>query len=297
MIKELPAAKDFFAYARKREGLRRRREIDLLPKPWTDDVILQNYRFCNVFREDDRVTRWFRENIREPLRHQPEVVFATICFRIFNRVRTGEILLRENLHMEWDPDKAHEALEFVHPVVTGAYIVKTPTGLDKLSGVIEILDPIWKDRYQLARDLQALGSLEEGWRRLCFYPWVGAFTAYEFITDLRHTDVCDEASDIMTWANPGPGAGRGLMRILGRPLTNGGKPIKDVQPMMRELLEMSKNPDNWPRYWPAWEMREVEHTLCEFDKYERARLNQGVPKQRYYGIAQVMQKRSEYDGV
>jgi hypothetical protein len=28
-------------------------------------------------------------------------------------------------------------------------------------------------------------------------------------------------------------------------------------------------------------MREVEHTLCEFDKYERVRLGQGRSKRRY----------------
>jgi hypothetical protein len=27
--------------------------------------------------------------------------------------------------------------------------------------------------------------------------------------------------------------------------------------------------------WPSWEMRDVEHTLCEFDKYERIRLGEG----------------------
>jgi hypothetical protein len=34
-------------------------------------------------------------------------------------------------------------------------------------------------------------------------------------------------------------------------------------------------------HWPAWEMREVEHTLCEFDKYERARLGEGKPRGVY----------------
>jgi hypothetical protein len=30
------------------------------PKPWTKDKIFQTYRFCNVHREDDAVTRWLR---------------------------------------------------------------------------------------------------------------------------------------------------------------------------------------------------------------------------------------------
>ncbi len=50
---------------------------------------------------------------------------------------------------------------------------------------------------------------------------------------------------------------------------------------MRTLLGMSRK--NFPRTiegWKTrpWEMREVEHTLCEFDKHERARLGQGRPR-------------------
>ncbi len=31
--------------------------------------------------------------------------------------------------------------------------------------------------------------------------------------------------------------------------------------------------------WPPLELREIEHSLCEFDKYERVRLGEGKPKQ------------------
>jgi len=38
------------------------------PKPWTQDKIFLENKFCNPFRENDKTTVWFRENIREPLR-------------------------------------------------------------------------------------------------------------------------------------------------------------------------------------------------------------------------------------
>jgi hypothetical protein len=53
--------------------------------------------------------------------------------------------------------------------------------------------------------------------------------------------------------------------------------------IMQEILSFSKSDEYWPQNWPHWEMREVEHTLCEFDKYERARLGEGRPKQLYDG--------------
>ena len=42
-------------YINERESIRKLREAGY-PKPWTQDKILQTYRFCNVNREDDTVT-------------------------------------------------------------------------------------------------------------------------------------------------------------------------------------------------------------------------------------------------
>ena len=50
---------------------------------------------------------------------------------------------------------------------------------------------------------------------------------------------------------------------------------------MRELLEQSTLQRHWSHNWPKWEMRDVEHTLCEFDKYERVRTGEGRPRGVY----------------
>ena len=70
------------------------------PYPWTDDPILQKYKFTNVFREDDATTVWFRENMRDELCEHSDVILATIIFRWFNLVETGKVLLENNLHVE-----------------------------------------------------------------------------------------------------------------------------------------------------------------------------------------------------
>ena len=69
--------------------------------PWTTDPILQKYKFTNVFRENDATTVWFRENIREPMRDDPDVVMATIIFRWFNLISTGKLLVEHDLHRLW----------------------------------------------------------------------------------------------------------------------------------------------------------------------------------------------------
>ena len=111
-----------------RENIRLQKEVSKLPPPWTNDSILQEYKFCQVFREDDRTTRWFREHIREPMKNSPEVLMATVIFRWFNWIPTGRTLIKHGLLKRWDRKKAIEEITKQPKWVTGAYIIKTPNG-------------------------------------------------------------------------------------------------------------------------------------------------------------------------
>ena len=247
--------------------------------PWTTDPILQKYKFTNVFRENDRTTVWFRENVREGMRDEIEVALATIIFRWFNRIETGKILLEHDLYRGWDSDYCDEILREQPQWVTGAYIIKTPNGMDKLEGVCWCIDQIANDHSKFIDSMyEAKGSLKELWNVLMPYPYMGPFMAYEVVTDWRHTFLGDEARDIMTWANPGPGAKRGLNRIHGRPLNKQIKSDINIGEM-QVLLELSQE---WLHgQVPSLEMRDIEHTLCEFDKYERVRNGEGRPRSIY----------------
>jgi hypothetical protein len=64
-----------FYWVREREEIRRRKDSGHPPKSWTTDEILLTYRFCNVRREDDRVTIWVRKNIRERFAGHPHLWF------------------------------------------------------------------------------------------------------------------------------------------------------------------------------------------------------------------------------
>ena len=126
--------------------------------------------------------------------------------------------------------------------------------------------------------------------------------SYELGTDLRHTVYLNDAKDIMTWANAGPGAMRGLNRIFKRPLDYKSKK-HDWNAEMQLLLEKVSEtdfrnyltqsfaydgsrfaklyPNEFILHFPKLEMRDIEHSLCEFDKYERVRSGQGKPRGRY----------------
>src|SRR5215467_11008342 len=172
------------------------------PWPWTNDLILQRYYFCNIFREWDKTTIWFAENIRKNWQFDKRVILATIIFRWFNRIETGKILLDNDLYEHWDSAKAKELLKNVTPVVTGAYIIKSPNGMSKLEGVCKCLDYLWQYKQTVEDSIISYPKcLEWQWRALQNYPYMGPFSAYEVITDLRHTGFGMGATDIYTWAN------------------------------------------------------------------------------------------------
>ena len=59
-------------------------------KPWTDDEILQRYRFCNVYRELDTVTQWIADNWRRPHAGDQDLWFAMAVARWVNWPETLE---------------------------------------------------------------------------------------------------------------------------------------------------------------------------------------------------------------
>jgi hypothetical protein len=269
-----PAIQQFFSVARERERIRLKREAGQ-KKPWTDDKIFRAWRFCNVHRENDKTSVWFRDNIRKPLldADPQKQIESTIIFRWFNRIQTGE-KIKDLLLGQWDTEEARDRLRDEKPVVTGAYIIKGPDGYSKLDGVLYCVNaaldrtPEMTKRWGSTQDF----TLQEAWEDLVEFYYLGPFMAYEIVTDLRWTPVLGNAPDIMTWANAGPGCARGLGWIIGDQRafnSNSAKHQLGMLSMMEGLLEYSKT-DLWPSSWQPWEMREVEHWLCEFDKYKRA---------------------------
>jgi alpha-glutamyl/putrescinyl thymine pyrophosphorylase clade 1 len=54
------------------------------PRPWTNDPILDEGKFCHIERERDRTTVWIRKNWREPHADDPDLWFAMCVARRIN---------------------------------------------------------------------------------------------------------------------------------------------------------------------------------------------------------------------
>lgn len=272
----------FFYWARERYKVFLAKETGA-PKPWTSEEVLQNFRFCNVFREDDKVTRWFRDNVREPHRDRQAIGFACTAFRYFNLPSTAERLEAADLFMNWDAELAQEVVKDCKPLITGAYMVKTPLRRPKMEGICEILQPVW-DRHQETTQIHTLAEMH-GW--LMQFPWIGPFMAYQAVCDMRYTSLLQEAEDINTWTSLGPGSARGISRLLhgdpDRLSASSAAHNVTANEAMRDILAASTEARYWPSEWPKWELSTVQHFACEFDKIQRTLLLEGTPKQRYNG--------------
>lgn len=268
----------FFATAKERYLIKLRRESGQ-PYPWTTDPVFGRWFFCNVHREDDRTTRWFAENIRSKLEGLP-LLHATLIFRQFNRIETIEGVLDLILN-GWDSSEARARLQGERPLVTGAYMLKTPTNMNKLDGTLWIIDhaiPMLTQMYSF----NPWQTLQDAWKDLKRIPFIGPFLAYEIVSDLRWTHILCNSSDIMTWANFGPGATHGLGRVFHGYNKHFDRNSSEDQEIMNSLARklLDKAHQHWPSEWRPWEMREVEHWLCEYDKYCRGEANERL-KRRY----------------
>lgn len=252
------------------------------PWPWTEDEFLQNYRWCNVFRELDKVTLWIRNNWTKPFKNHDNLWFAMAVARQINLPETlAEIQEKTGFPEEpWNPRATSKVMKDRRkrgsPVFTGSYIITGTFGGDKVDQVcFKMLSPLWKDREAWMAVLgEKETTLESVHKLLTTYGGFGRFMAYEVVSDWRWTRYLSKAADIYTWANPGPGAVRGLMRLMGRAMSANTKTIEkppsvqECVQRMRRLLEVS------PRFLEPHvpgplEMRDIEHSLCETDKYLR----------------------------
>jgi hypothetical protein len=286
-------------YLKKRDGAE---------PPWTKDPILQEYRFCNVFRELDTVTIWIRENIREQYAYHPNLWFMLAIARTINWPPTLQAIMNIGLWPEeeynWELVSAllDMRMDEGHKVYTGAYMIRAEsdpcnewynkTKQEYITGCV--LGNLWRDRDMITsvleqrtvRGVKAVpdvipGTLQGVHEMFMRYHGWGPFMAYELVTDLRHTRYLEHATDIYTWANAGPGALRGLNRLEGVDPQTPMSQQEANERMYDLLVECHKHEELCFILDEIPEMRDIEHSLCETDKYLRVKNGEGRPRAKY----------------
>lgn len=280
------------AWIRKREELRLRKVAGL--RPWTDDPILAQYRFCNVRRRDDRISQWILNNVIERTeKHDWNLLKFVVLCRWVNWPPTIREWLDAKLWPSAQPDwraigsmielrtqrgeQSWTGVFMVHPEKpsNGNYFSRWPKGNYIAEIVVERELTNHRTDIEAALALRLRSEVSAILESL--YGW-GPFMAGQVIDDWSWTSAFQNPLDNYSWAPKGPGSLRGANRLLGNTLRAN---IPDNQwaallPYLRKeiLCVLGQSYDNLT-------CMDLQNCLCEFDKYERARLGEGRPRNIY----------------
>lgn len=273
-VKKMERPIDRLAYwIQERESIRLKREAGE-KKPWTDDEVLQKYRFCNVRRMDDKVSKWLYENWYQPHFDYPNMLVACALARFINLPESLELIgFPLTFGASRIKRKVRQRKESGENVFNGAYIVSGKSGRDKIESVVDYyVKPLHANKLQKKIDTD---SMEETHALIqgCF--GFGSFMAGQVTADLRWA-LSGSWSDRNSWAPIGPGSRRGMNRLL-ESVVNTPIPQVDFDTLLTRLIaDLSVAlPDN---IGERLEAMDYQNCLCEFDKYERTLFEGRRPK-------------------
>ena len=269
----------FAHWIREREAARIRKENGD-PPPWTRDPIIAAYRFCNVRREDDRVTRWVKYQWRDPYHDHPNLTLAMAMARFVN---WPPALKELGFPKRWDPERFIKIMQGRKArgdqCWNAAYMISTCGATrEKAEHVAAVLSRLANGHCSpLGGD-----TLEMAHGRLTRIFGLGNFLAAQIVADLKHahSNPLAKAQDWWFWAAPGPGSERGLRYWLGRE-----KPVPNYEflPRLTDLM-LTVGPlvkDIGPLAAQDW-----QNVCCEVSKYVKAQAG-GRPKQKYQSTAEA----------
>lgn len=246
------------------------------PKPWTNDPIYQNYFFCNVFRQYDKCSKWIIENIVPIGRWDLIILYRFIStYKLFEEIKKNRSL--DNL------ENIESFLGFKkcagEKLFNGCFIrnPRIPGGWTETYKVPFILiEALKKDNQMISKCRE--NSLEIMVDYLKKFPGVGGFMGYEYACDFEYTETFIPI-DKYTWANKGPGAMKGMSYLV---FGNSHTKINDKEWLYaaRQLYFIMKNAFSKEFPEEDFSMREVEHWLCEYQKYRKYSIMYSNPGHR-----------------
>ncbi|HVX90173.1 MAG TPA: nucleotide kinase domain-containing protein, partial [Candidatus Paceibacterota bacterium] len=225
-------------FAVKREQLRLRKEAGYAREKWTDDPILAHFRFTNVRRRDDRVSKWLLGNVLQNtswLTNAGSVAWDNfLLFTALCRWVNWPPTIIELMWANYYPSKAPIDWKAVGKLIdarkargekawTGAYMVRAKPGHKKGKGnfvAVEVVQKsLGKSLGKVKAAVFAPGRTKRGaWEALASCKNYGSFMAGQIVDDWSWTPLLASAPDQYTWAPQGPGSVRGFNRVKGLPL-------------------------------------------------------------------------------
>jgi hypothetical protein len=273
-------------FATERESIRQAKESGLAPK-WTRDEILARYKFTNVRRRDDRVSKWIIEHLIAPAADAPDLWFTLLIARLINWPPTLAHLLDARVLPAYP--EAFNAEAFVKVLntraslgyknYTGAYVVyptlKNP-GMTKAELMSQYIIGDVIKQANTVRTALARCRVEDFVESLSKCYGVGTFMAGQVAADLTYSQTqLGHASDLYTYAPKGPGSQFGLNMLHDFPKHHSWEQFTFNKELVRirSMLETAG--------LTGLTLHDVQNVMCEFGKYAKVLTGQGAPRSLY----------------
>ena len=245
--------------------------------PWTDDVILNSYKFTNAYRASDRVSQYLiRHVIYEGDQSVDELFFRIMLFKIFNKISTWKLFIKAFGEVRYaDYKQEHydkvvtDAMARGEAVFSAAYIM--PSGSSafgskkKHRNYLQLLEKMMQENAPLR--IANARRMRDAFEILLGYQTIGDFLAYQLVTDLNYS--CLTNFSEMEFVMPGPGARSGIRKCFE---TTGGLSEADLIRRVTDMQEKEFEQRDI-RFRSLWgrqlQLIDCQNLFCEVDKYAR----------------------------
>lgn len=289
-----------------------------IPKPWSVDPVFQTTYFCNVHREDDKVTKWIRKELSPKEVGSVNYEFVIVLARFLNwpdtlaYLKDPMIRARPNTFNDYAVDWFDNLKGWLevraedgHKVWGSAYVI-TSHGM-KMSKIEYLCGHLLPDVLRALPAIQAAaGALNEsskghteGARELYMQgrgpmpgtcgaacealqrvQGIGTFLAGQVIADLKNTveHPLYTAQDKFDFVVPGPGSIRGLAWY------HYGNDFQMTERTFEVHFSKLRSEVNEHQPLLVIDNQDLQNCLCEFDKYCRVKFGTGRSKRQYQGV-------------
>jgi hypothetical protein len=269
---------NYWNFASKRQAAFERRAAGM-PKPWTEDPVIQRFKFCNVYRAADRVSQYLIKDViyDEDAPTEADALFRIVAFRIFSSVETWEGLRQLLGHQPTVADLVSgqflQAIESVkisnRTIYTGAFILCATDAYGHREKHLNH-NALFMDMFSdgaLPRAVLGAKTMAEVFTAIKRFPLMGDFMSYQLAIDINYSELTDFSES--SFVQPGPGALRGIKKMF----TNLGgiRPSQAIMWMVEnqdaEFERLGLPFDGlWGRPLQAIDCQGL---FCEVDKYCR----------------------------
>ncbi len=274
VLKTTPVFDTYWRFASERQDIFMRRVLGT-ESPWTEDPILDRYRFTNAYRASDRVSQYLiRHVIYEGSQTAEEVFFRTMLFKLFNKIETWESLCSRFGALSWGgfsfdayAKVLDGLLEEGERIYSAAYIMPSPAfgSPRKHRNHLRLIEYMMADG--APKKMARADSLRGAFELLRSYPSLGDFLAFQFVIDINYSELINFSE--MEFVVAGPGARDGISKCFSD--TAGLNEAEIIQVMAeRADAEFERLGVRFQSLWGrSLQLIDCQNIFCEVSKYAR----------------------------